>query len=119
MKVHPVFNVTLLTRAEDDLIQGRAPSEPAPIIVEGHQEYEVKRIINSNWFNKHFQYKVTYKGYGKEHDEWQFRDDLVEDLDKDMLHALEKDYYHQNPAGVKRTDMEQKRRSGRSTIKKK
>ena len=63
MKVHPVFNISLLTKAEKDLIPGWTASEPAPIIVEGHQEYEIEKIIASNWFNKHFQYKVKYKGY--------------------------------------------------------
>jgi len=119
MKVHPVFNITLLTKAEEDLIPGQALTEPLPIIVEGHQEYKIEWIINSNWYNKHFQYKVTYKGYGKEHNKWQFRDNLIEDLDRSILHELERDYYHRNPAAVKRTDMDKKRRSGRSTIKKK
>jgi hypothetical protein len=50
MKVHPVFNVTLLSKAKEDPIIGRKPSEPAPIVVEGHDEYEVDKILSSNWY---------------------------------------------------------------------
>jgi len=104
MKVHPVFNITLLTKAEEDLIPGRAPTEPAPIIVEGHQEYKVKSIINLNFLGRHLQYKVTYVGYGKEHNEWQFRDDLLEDLGWEALYDLEKIFYHHNPKAKKHSD---------------
>ena len=118
MKVHLVFNVTLLTKAED-LIPGSAPTEPALIIVEGHQEYEIKSIINSNFSNRHFQYKVTYKGYGKEHDEWQFRDNLLEDLGHNTLYKLEKEFYHLNPKAKKHMDKNKGCTTGKTTIKKK
>jgi len=90
-----------------------------PIIVDGHQEYEIERIINSNWLNnKHFQFKVTYKGYGKEHDEWQFRDDLLEDLGQDTLYELTKDFYHQNPLAKKFMDKVRAQTKPKTTIKK-
>jgi len=98
MKVHPVFNVALLSKFREDPISGRAPTELAPIIVEGQAQYEIEKILDSNWMGKHFQYKVTYKGYGKEHDEWQFRDDLLEDMGKEALHQLEAAFYTRNPA---------------------
>ena len=40
MRVNPVFNVSLLTRANPDPILGRAPAEPAPIIVDGQESLE-------------------------------------------------------------------------------
>ena len=104
MKVNPVFNVCLLTKAEEDPIPGQAPSEPSPIIVEGHQEYEIEKIIAANWFNKHFQFKVKYKGYNKEHDKWQFRDDLLEDLGTEALHLLVAQFYQENPDALKPSD---------------
>jgi len=119
MKVHPVFNVTLLTKAEEDLIPGRAPTEPAPIIVDGHQEYKIESIIDSRFLNRHFQYKVAYKGYGKEHNEWQFRTDLLEDLGQDTLYELEKDFYHWHPTAKKRSDSNKGHTPGKTTIKKK
>jgi len=119
IKAHPVFNVYLLTKAEEDPIPGRAPVEPAPIIVEGHQEYEIEAIIDSNFFGKHFQYKVTYVGYGKEHDEWQFRDDLLEDLGRETLYDLEKIFYHHNPGAKRHSDKNKVQTKGKTTIKKK
>jgi len=92
MKVNPTFNVALLTKHNEGLIPGRAPSEPTPVIVEGQEQYEIERILDSSWLGKHFQYKVTYKGYGKEHDEWQFRDDLLEDLGEKVLQELEEHF---------------------------
>jgi len=119
MKVHPVFNVTLLTKAEEDLIPTRKPAEPAPIIVEGHQEYEVKAIIDSNFLGRNLQYKVTYVGYGKEHNEWQFRDDLLEDLGRETLYDLEKVFYHHNPGAKRHSDRNKVRTKGKTTIKNK
>jgi len=119
MKVHPVFNVTLLMKAEEDLIPGRAPMEPAPIIVKGHQEYEIESIIDLNFLGRHLKYKVTYSGYGKEHDEWQFRDDLLEDLGQEALYDLEKVFYHHNPKAKRHLDRNRIRTKGKSTIKKK
>jgi hypothetical protein len=80
MKCHPVFNIDLLSKEKPDGIVGRKPKEPTPVMVEGELQYEVERIIDSNWYHGHLQYKVKYWGYDKEHNEWQFRDDLLEDL---------------------------------------
>ena len=85
VKVHPVFNVALLTKWRPDPILGRVQPEPTPVIIDGHEEYVIKKILNSNWLGKHFQYKVTYDSYGKEHDEWLFRDNLLEDLGVESL----------------------------------
>ena len=46
---------------------------------------------------KHFQYKVQYEGYGKEHDEWLFRDDLLEDLGEESLRDFEDEFYAKHP----------------------
>jgi len=69
MKVNLVFNVALLTKLSPDPILGRVQPKPAPIIIDGQEEYMIKKFLDSNWLGKHFQYKVTYEGYGKEHDE--------------------------------------------------
>ena len=72
-------------------------------MVEGHEEYIIDWIIDSNWLGKHFQYKVAYQGYGKEHNEWQFRDDLLEDLGKESL-EFEKEFYQMTPEAKRHTD---------------
>ena len=97
VKVHPVFNIALLTKWQPDPIPGKMQPEPAPIIIDSHKEYVIKKILDSNWLGKHFQYKVTYDGYGKEHDKWLFRDDLLEDLGAESLEDYEEDYYRRHP----------------------
>ena len=92
--------------------------EPAPIIVDGEEEYTIQKFLDSNWLGKHFQYKVTYEGYGKEHDEWLFRDDLLEDLGKEFLLDFENDFYRRHPKAKRHTDELRKRQKGRRTVKK-
>jgi len=101
MKCHPVFNIDLLSKEWPDRIPGRKPDEPAPIIIEGEPQYEVEEIIGANWYYRHLQYKIKYKGYGKEHDEWQFRDDLLEDLGKESLGKREETFYKEHPKAPK------------------
>ena len=114
-----MFNVALLTKWQPDLISGRIQPEPAPIIVDGHEEYVIKKILDSNWLGKHFQYKVTYDGYGKEHDEWLFRDDMLEDLSAESLEDYEKEFYGKHPAAKRHTNEIRVRTKGKRSVKKK
>ena len=118
MKLNPVFNVALLTKANPDPIGGRVPTEPAPIILNREEEYIIKKFLDSNWLGKHFQYKVTYDRYGKEHDEWLFRDDLLEDLGEESLLDFEKEFYTRHPKAKRHTDTVRVRQKGQRTIKK-
>ena len=64
--------------------------------MDGHEEYilyVISKFLDLNWLGKHFQYEVTYEGYGKEHDEWLFRDSLLEDLGLESLLDYENDFY--------------------------
>ena len=119
VKVHPGFNVALLTKWQPDPIMGRVQPEPAPIIVDGHEEYVIKKILDSNWLGKHFQYKVTYDGYAKEHDEWLFRDDLLEDLGVESLEDYEREFYARHPTVKRHTDEIRTRTKGKRSIKRK
>ena len=119
VKVNPVFNVALLTKWQPDPILGRVQLEPAPIIVNGHEEYVIKKILDSNWLGKHFQYKVTYDGYGKEHDEWLFQDNLLEDLGTESLEDYEREFYERHPMAKQHTDEIRTRTKGRQLIRKK
>ena len=71
--VHPVFSVTLLCPCEGDSIaehQERHPPLPPPIVCDGIEEYEVKKILDSWIFHGKVEYLVCWKGYGVEEDEW-------------------------------------------------
>ena len=72
-QVHPIFSVTLLHPYDDDPItecQERHPP-PLPLVVcNGIEEYEVKKILDSQIFRGKVEYLVHWKGYGVEEDEW-------------------------------------------------
>ena len=67
----------------------------------------------------HYKYKVTYKGYGKEHDKWQFWDDLLEDMGKDALMDMEVAFYAAHLRAKCHTDSVKERSTGRSGMRKK
>ena len=71
MKVHPVFNVSLLR-----LYHG-VYSPPGPIIVEGEAEYEVECIVRHRQKGNRCQYLVRWKGYDASEDCWLHTDKLT------------------------------------------
>ena len=72
-QVHLVFSVTLLRPYDNDPItecQERHPPPPPPVVCDGIEEYEVKKILDSQIFHGKVEYLVHWKGYGAEEDEW-------------------------------------------------
>ena len=80
-KVHNVSSVNLLSKHKVDKVVGRTQSEPEPTIVDNQEFYEIEAFVSSRWANRRFQYLVRYFGYHEDHDQWQYLDDLLEDLD--------------------------------------
>ena len=117
MKVNPTFNISLLTKSRLDPILGRAPSELSPVVINNQEEYVIQKFLDSNWLGKHFQYKVCYGGYGKEHDEWLFRDDLLEDLGEESLQDFKKEFYDKHPKAKRHTDTIRERTKGKRSLR--
>ena len=70
-RTHPVFSVVLLQPYHQDLIPERqTPPPPPPVIHDGIQEYEVERILDSQFFRGKLEYLVHWKGYGAADDLW-------------------------------------------------
>ena len=70
-RLHPVFNVMKLSPAPDDPIVGRRQNpQPPPELVDGEEEYIVKKILNSRMFQQKLQYLVKWEGYGIEGNTW-------------------------------------------------
>lgn len=63
MRIHPVFHINLLEPYKTDKIVGRPVKELPPVIVNGHQEYEVEYIVDSRRHHNTLQYLVHWKGY--------------------------------------------------------
>jgi hypothetical protein len=73
----------------------RSRPPPLPTLVEGVEEYQVEKILNSRHFRNQLQFLVKWEGYGYEHNEW------VADSE---VHAplLVRDFYRSHPGAPRR-----------------
>jgi len=67
-----VFHADLLTPYKETEFHGRNFERPLPDLVDGEEEYEVERIMNSRRFGRgrQVQYLVHWKGYPESDDQW-------------------------------------------------
>ena len=63
MRIHPVFHVSLLAHAANDPLPGQHPPPAPAVIVDGEEEWEVERILDSCYYYNHLQYLTKWKGY--------------------------------------------------------
>ncbi|XP_073439022.1 uncharacterized protein [Dendrobates tinctorius] len=70
-KVHPVFHVSLLKPVVPNSFPGRTSSPPAPVLVDGHEQYVVEKILDSRIFRRKLQYLVKWQGYSVKENSWE------------------------------------------------
>jgi len=64
IRAHPVFNVTALKKYHANVLPGRAPPVPPPIIdADGHTRYIVERVLSHRKRGRRCQYLVKWQGY--------------------------------------------------------
>ena len=63
MKVHPVFQVSLLETAANDPLPGQHIEPPPPVIVDGEESWEVEEILDSRLHYRRGRYKVKWVGF--------------------------------------------------------
>jgi hypothetical protein len=68
MKIHPVFNVSLLQLAPENPVAGQSSEPPPPVEVDGLKEWEVEEILDSRWERRgrggpRLKYTVKWVGY--------------------------------------------------------
>ena len=68
-RIHPVFHVSLLRHLPTSELEGRIVPPPGPIDLET-EEYEVEDIVDSRIRGRALQYKVKWKGYENQQDEY-------------------------------------------------
>ena len=68
MKIHPVFHVSLLKPVTPGT---RLSKPPTSVTIEGHQEFEVKKILDSKRVGTRFFYLIDWKGFGPEERSWE------------------------------------------------
>jgi hypothetical protein len=82
-RLHPVFNMVKLTLAPPDPIPGRhAPPPPPPELIDGKEEYIVKKILDSMMFRRRLQYLVKWDGYGAAGNTWEYLENVKNALEK-------------------------------------
>ena len=64
LRVHPVFNVSLLRRYTGDRML------PTPVAIDDETEYVVDRIVRHQGRPRHYQYLVRWAGYDESEDMW-------------------------------------------------
>ncbi|MFN7685988.1 MAG: chromo domain-containing protein [Oligoflexia bacterium] len=75
MRIHPVFHVSLLEKYFANKLPGRVVPPPPPLVVDGSEEFEVEKILDSRMFRGRLQYLVKWKGYSVKDNTWQSPDD--------------------------------------------
>jgi hypothetical protein len=63
MKIHPVFHVSLIEPYKKLTIPGQLPVPPPPIEINGEEEFEVSKIIDSCINRRRLKYLVHWQGY--------------------------------------------------------
>jgi len=75
VRIHPVVNVSRIHRYVRQ-VEGQKKKQPAPVIIEGEEEWEVERILNKRRVRGKDKYLVRWKGFIAESDTWEGRENL-------------------------------------------
>jgi len=67
VKIHPVVNVSRIQQYVEQ-VEGQRKEQPAPVIIEGEEEWEVERILNKWRIRGKDRYLVCWKGFTIESD---------------------------------------------------
>jgi hypothetical protein len=96
--LHPVFLIVKLLPAADDPIPGRrAKPPPPPVLVEGNEEFEVEKILNSRICWCRLEYLVKWKGYDSGHNSWAAHYNV-------HVPDVITDFYHLNPGALRQVN---------------
>jgi hypothetical protein len=63
MKIHPMFHVSLFEPYKESTIPGWLPAPPPPIEINGEEEFEVSKIIDSRINRRRLEYLAHWQGY--------------------------------------------------------
>ena len=89
VRIHPVVNVSRIRRYIGQ-VEGQRKEQPAPVIIEGEEEWKVERILNKRKVRGRDKYLVRWKGFTAESDTWEGRENLKNT--KEAIEEFEKEY---------------------------
>ena len=89
VRIHPVVNVSRIWHYVGQ-VEGQKKEQPAPVIIEGEEEWKVEKILNKQWIKGKDRYLVCWKGFTVESDTWEGRENL--ENTKEAIKEFEKEY---------------------------
>jgi hypothetical protein len=91
-KIHDVFHVDTFRPylKSPESLGIRTPAPPDPTLISGEEEYEVDEILKYRFYRRQHQFLVSFKGYGREADEWLPARNL--ENSKDMVTAFKQQH---------------------------
>ena len=89
VKIHPMVNMSRVYRYVEQAA-GQRKEKPAPVIIEGEQEWEVEKVLNKQQIRGKDKYLVWWKGYMVELDIWEGMENLKNA--KEAVEEFEKEY---------------------------
>ena len=89
VKIYLVVNVSRIYKYVGQ-VEGQKKEQPAPVIIEGEEEWEVERILNKRQIRGKDKYLVHWKGFIVESDIWKGRENLKNA--KEAIEEFEKKY---------------------------
>ena len=74
--IHPVFHVSLLEPATINEFSDRQGPGPPPTLVNDHEEYQVREILDSRLSHNRLQYLIDWEGYPPSERCWVYEEDV-------------------------------------------
>jgi hypothetical protein len=71
IRIHPVVNISDVRPYQASTIPDQTTAPPPPVTVEGEEQYEVEKILNSRIWRRGLQYFIKWKGYPTESNTWE------------------------------------------------
>jgi len=71
-------------------VEGQMKEQPALVIIEGEEEWEVKKILNKQQIREKDKYLVYWKGFTAESNTWEGRENLKNA--KEAIQEFKKEY---------------------------
>jgi len=89
VRIHPVINISRIRRYIGQ-VEGQKKEQPAPVIIEGEEEWKMERILNKQQVRGKNKYLVCWKGFTAESDTWEERENL--ENAKEAIEEFKKEY---------------------------